>query len=363
MRVWRDWALVAVLVPTAILEGIFRPDVVWRPFALVVGVALLFTLLWRRTHALAMVALAFGSTTALTVAAAFDTDEPVGLYTTAFVLLLPYALFRWGAGKEAAIGLAIMVAAWSASVITDFTGVGDAVGGMIFLLFPGALGASLRYQGSARMRELEEVKLREREQLARELHDTVAHHVSAIAVQAQAGRTLAPTQPGAAVDALEVIEEEASRTLTEMRSMVGALRQGTEPDLTPQPGVAEIERLRGAGGSIPIDVELAGDVDDLRPSISSALYRLAQESITNAVRHSRNATRISVLVSGEADWVRLIVQDDGDASPASAESTPGYGVIGMTERAVLLGGTLQAGPSRDRGWTVDAALPRNGSAS
>ena len=256
-----------------------------------------------------------------------------------------------------------MVAAWSASVITDFTGVGDAVGGMIFLLFPGALGASLRYQGSARMRALEEVKLREREQLARELHDTVAHHVSAIAVQAQAGRTVAATNPDAAVDALEVIEEEASRTLSEMRSMVGALRQSTEPDLAPQPGVGDIARLRGAGGSIPIHVELSGDLDSLRPSIDTAVYRLAQESITNAVRHSRNATRISVSVSGDPDWVRLIVRDDGDSSSAVAEASPGYGLIGMSERALLLGGTLQAGPSRDRGWTVDAALPRNGSSS
>ena len=76
VRVWRDWALVGVLVPTAVLEGIFRPDVVWRPVALVLCVALLFTVLWRRSHALAMVAMAFGTTTAFTVAAAFVSDEP-----------------------------------------------------------------------------------------------------------------------------------------------------------------------------------------------------------------------------------------------------------------------------------------------
>ena len=105
----------------------------------------------------------------------------------------------------------------------------------------------MRYRASSRLRETDQVKLREREQLARELHDTVAHHVSAIAIRAQAGRALAPSRPDAAVDALEVIEEEASRTLDELRAMVGALRQGEEPDLAPQRGVADIERLgRGA---------------------------------------------------------------------------------------------------------------------
>ena len=87
---------------------------------------------------------------------------------------------------------------------------------------------------------MDQVKVREREQLARELHDTVAHHVSAIAIQAQAGRTLAASQPGAALDALEVIEEVASRTLAEMCVMVGVLREGEEPDLAPLRGVAAI---------------------------------------------------------------------------------------------------------------------------
>jgi signal transduction histidine kinase len=232
-----------------------------------------------------------------------------------------------------------------------------------FFLFSAALGAAIRYQASSRLREMDQVKLREREQLARELHDTVAHHVSAIAIQAQAGRTLAAADPDAAVDALEVIEEEASRTLAEMRTMVGALRQGEEPDLAPQRGVADIERLaRSAGDSPRVDVELWGDLDDLKPSVEAAIYRLAQESITNAVRHARHATRINVWVVGDDRCVRLTVSDDGDASSLSASASSGYGIAGMTERAKLLGGTLEAGPSRDRGWTVDAVLPRNGTA-
>src|ERR687888_2378315 len=113
------------------------------------------------------------------------------------------------------------------------------------LPLPAALGASIRYRASSRLREADQVRLREREQLARELHDTVAHHVSAIAVRAQAGRTVAASRPDAAVDALAVIEEAASRTLADLRALVGTLRDGEDADLAPQRGVADIARLAG----------------------------------------------------------------------------------------------------------------------
>ena len=141
--------------------------------------------------------------------------------------------------------------------------------------------------------------------------------------------------------------------------MVGALRHGEEPDLAPQRGVADIERLATGDGDRPqVDVELSGDLDGLRPSVDAALYRLAQESITNALRHARHATRIRVTVHGDDDCVRLTVGDDGDAGAFDPRSTSGFGLIGMAERAKLLGGTLDAGPNRNRGWTVQAVLPR-----
>jgi signal transduction histidine kinase len=361
--VWRDWVLVAVLVSVGVLEAIFRDELVWRPVALVLGVAPVFALLWRRTDPLVVVAVVFGAQTLADVATLFGADESAVLDTTAYVLLLPYSLFRWGAGREAAIGLTIILVGLFFRESVNSTGV-EALIGIPFFLFPAALGASMRYRASSRLRETDQVKLREREQLARELHDTVAHHVSAIAIRAQAGRTLAASQPNAAVEALEVIEEAASRTLAEMRTMVGALRQGEEPDLAPQRGVADIERLAHAAGDGPrVDVELSGHLEDLRPLVESAIYRLAQESITNAVRHARHATRIDVCVAGDDDCVRLTVRDDGDASPFGAGSSSGYGLVGMTERATLLGGTLEAGPSPGSGWTVNAVLPRNGTAT
>jgi signal transduction histidine kinase len=360
-RLWRDWLLVAVLVAAGVLEAIFREDLVWRPVALVLGVAPVFTLPWRRTHPLVVAVVAFGAQTVADVATLYGAGRPLTLDTTAYVLLLPYALFRWGSGREALIGITIILAGHVFREAVNSTGL-DVVIGVPFLLLPAALGASLRYRASSRLRERDRAKLREREQLARELHDTVAHHVSAIAIQAQAGRTLAASRPDVAVDALAVIEEAASRTLDEMRAMVGALREGEEPDLAPQRGVADIERLaHGAGEGPRVDVELAGDLDGLRPLVGAAIYRLAQESITNAVRHARHATRIDVRVFGDGDCVRLTVQDDGDAGPTDTGS--GYGLVGMTERATLLGGTLEAGRSAGRGWTVTAVLPRNGTAT
>jgi signal transduction histidine kinase len=276
-----------------------------------------------------------------------------------FIVVLPYSLFRWGAGREAAIGLAIIVVAGVVGTAVDYTGAVDSVLGGLFLLFPAALGASVRYRATSRVREMDQVRLRERQQLARELHDTVAHHVSAIAIRAQAGRVVAASSPDAAVDALGVIEEEASRTLAEMRGMIGVLREGgEEPELAPQRGVADIERLaRGVRDRPRVEVDLSGDLDDLGPPVGAAIYRIAQESITNSVRHARRATRVEVSVAGDVDCVRLTVSDDGDAG-STGRSSAGYGLVGMAERAMLLGGTLQAGPSPDGGWTVTAVLPR-----
>ena len=136
-RVWRDWVLVAVLVPTALAEAVLRHDVVWRPLALAVCVALVLTLLWRRTHPLAAVAIAFGSLAAMDAAALVAGVRQPGLYTTAFVLLLPYALFRWGSGREAVIGLGFMLASASFATAGDFNGFTEAIVGVVVPALPG----------------------------------------------------------------------------------------------------------------------------------------------------------------------------------------------------------------------------------
>jgi signal transduction histidine kinase len=356
-RVWRDWVVLALVFTGAVLETSLREDLVWPPAGMIVLMGVGVALLWRRTHPLLVTVIAFGATSVLDYAARVLTDEPTAvLFTGAFLLLLPYCLLRWASGRDAAIGMAFIL---GANVLTEATTgtVSDLIAGAAFFLFAAALGASVRYRTGSRLRERDQVKLREREQLARELHDTVAHHMSAIAIRAQAGRALAGAQPVAAVDALEVIEETASRALTELRAIVAALRDGGDADFAPQRGVTDIARLAAAADGPRVDVQLTGDLEGIQPMIGAAAYRIAQESITNAVRHARHATRIDVRVIGEHDSVLVVVLDDGEPG---AVSPLGYGLAGMTERATLLGGTLEAGPSAGGGWLVTATLPRNG---
>lgn len=357
-RVWRDWVLVGVVPVAAVLEGTLRSEVVWRPVAIALALGLVWPLLWRRTRPLAMVVITFGTVAALSVATIAADANGVGLSTSVYVLLMAYSLVRWGSGREIVLGLPLILFAYTLGIVADYTGVGDAIGGAVFGLFPFVWGGLVRYRIDYRANEHERIKLRERTQLARELHDTVAHHVSAIAVRAQAGRVVATTDPQAAVESLQIIEEEASRVLTEMRLMVGSLRDGEEADLAPQRGVADIPRLaHGAGDSPPVTVKLTGNLDDLGPTVGAAVYRLAQESITNALRHAKHATHIDVRVDADQKYVWLTVTDDGDAHPAGP-SWSGYGLVGMRERVALLGGTLDAGPSPHKGWVVKAVLPR-----
>jgi signal transduction histidine kinase len=320
------------------------------------------TLLWRRRSPLAMTAVSIGAFIMLDEVARIVEGEPVEAFTSAFVLIHFYALFRWGSGRHCAAGLGIMVAVYVFSLIRAWTGFGDAIGAAVMLLFLAVLGAEVRHLGQRREREREEVKALERELLARDLHDTVAHHVSAIAVQAQAGRVVGGKDPAAALEALAVIEAEASRTLAEMRSIVGTLRDGRSPasaEFAPQAGIDDISRfaetaVAGSGPAVTVDIR---NVDHIGPTIGAALYRVAQEAVTNARRHAVDATRVRISVVGADDAVRLTVVDDGVHRRTGFDTSGGFGLIGMTERAELLGGTLQAGPDGARGWSVDATIP------
>ena len=356
IRVWRDWALLAVVLAGSALEVVLREDRSWLAIVLALSVVIALTLLWRRTRPLAAVTVAFGTLLAFELARIVAIDV-TALYSVAAALILSYAVMRWGAGREAALGLAVICVWLAVTHLTEPTSLDEVIAGYGFFLFAAALGTSIRFHANARLRDIEQAKLRLRSDLARELHDTVGHHVSAIAIQAQAGRALAASHPDRALAVLETIEEEASRTMEQMRTMVGILREEGEPDLAPQPGLADVQRLARDVGDWPrIDVHLSGDLDGLAPAVSATLSRIAQEAVTNAMRHARNATRVSVEVGGDAYRVHLTVHDDGDTVPTSPH-TPGYGLLGMTERTSLHGGDLRAGPDPDGGWTVHATLP------
>jgi signal transduction histidine kinase len=359
VRVWRDWALLTLVWVAAVLEVLLREALPLPGLSVVLTVGLAPLLLWRRTHPFAVVATAFGVTAAVDIGLIVFDAPALDATANLYLLVLPYSLFRWGSGREAVAGLAIILVPATLALLVDWSGAAEGIGGVAVLMSAFAMGWAVRAQHSAGERRLEQVKSEERVQLARELHDTVAHHVSAIAVQAQAGRALAATSPSSSLEALKVIEVEASRTLAEMRAMVGVLRNEAPVNYAPQPGVADLARLSGASPAGPrVEVRLSGDLAALPAAIDAAVFRIAQEAVTNALRHARNATLIDVRVVGDQSTVSLLVRDDGDPVAADPTLEAGFGLTGMVERALLLAGTCQAGPCHGRGWAVTATLPR-----
>lgn len=358
-----DWGLFGGLVAVMLLEVALRDDLEVTSVSVLLGLALLPTVVWRRSHPFFATALAFTATGVFEAVGLVTGRDAPDLHTLAFLLILPYALFRWGSGREALLGLPIIAASAALGLAGDDVAAGEALGGAAILGLPIGFGTAVRYREASRVQELEDVRSGERLNLARDLHDTVAHHISAIAVRAQAGIATSAQDPQAALDALRVIGDEASRTLGEMRQMVRILRDDEAAELAPAPRVEDLEDLVAASGSggadkeqARVEFELSGETARLSPALSSAVFRLAQESVTNARRHARGATRIRVEVAVDERAVRLRVEDDGE--PVSTGGTPGgYGLIGMAERAQLLGGTLQAGPDPQRGWMVTAVLP------
>jgi signal transduction histidine kinase len=356
---WQDWLLAGLAVCLAGVEVTFRQDLPWRFSAGALTVAFALALPWRRRYPAQLTALVFTVNGSAQSYALLHGAEWYGLYTTALILILPYALLRWGSGRDICVGLGVIAATFVVTTGIENPPWSDIIGGALFLLFPAALGATMRYQDAAQRRAREQVRLREREQLARDLHDTVGHYVSAIAVQAQAGRAIASTRPEAPLEALGIIEDAASRALGEMRAILRAMRDDDAAALAPAASLADIERLAGSGTyPFTVQVSLSGSLDNLDATIVSTLYRLAQESITNAARHARHAKLLAINITGEAGQLQLQIDDDGE--PIARPTPVGLGLQGMRERVTLLGGTLDAGPGPQRGWSVRAILPRAG---
>ena len=351
--------LLGVVALSGVLEILLQGDMPLPELSAVLILALAPMLLWRRTHPFAVVATVFGAIALVDVALIVADAPALDVYTSLCFMVLPYSLCRWGSGREAVAGLAIVLVPATIAVVVSWSGFAEAIGGSAVLISTVALGWAVRSQHRARERWVEQVKSQERVMLARELHDTVAHHVSAIAIQAQAGRALAAASPESALEALEVIEGEAKHTLAEMRTMVRVLRNEAPVDYAPQPGVADLGQLRVTSPGGPrVEVTVSGDLTALPAPIDAAVYRIAQEAVTNAVRHARNASLVDVRVVGEETAVSLVVRDDGDPGPDNSVRGVGFGLTGMVERASLLGGACQAGPCPARGWAVSASLPR-----
>lgn len=198
----------------------------------------------------------------------------------------------------------------------------------------------------------------ERTRIARELHDVVAHRVSLITVQAGAAQTVAASDPERAIRAMEAVEEAGREALNELRQVLGVLRSDEQPeDLVPIHGLAEIPSLvaemRGAGMDVSFSSEKASPVLPARVDLAS--YRIVQEALTNVLKHAGPAAEAEVRLSTDDRMLTIEVTDQG--SGVSTLPGSGQGLVGMRERAALLGGTFEAGPRLDGGFRIMARLP------
>jgi signal transduction histidine kinase len=203
----------------------------------------------------------------------------------------------------------------------------------------------------------------ERLRITRELHDIIGHAMSVMVVQAGVAEQLLDTDPERARAAVAQIGSTGRTSLSEMRQVLAALRDG-DPDPAaalprdPAPGLAQVPTLaaRVEAAGLPVTLTVQGDVRPLPPALELAAYRVVQEALTNCLKHA-GATRARVLVSHSPDDVRVVVDDDGRSSAAGPGSQGGHGIAGMRERVTVYGGELSAGPRPDGGFRVDALFP------
>ena len=198
----------------------------------------------------------------------------------------------------------------------------------------------------------------ERQRIARELHDVVAHHVSVIGVLAAAARRTGQRDPEATDSALASIEETSRSAMRELRRLLGVLRTAGEPaELSPQPGLAGVqalvEQVRDAG--LPVTLQIEGEPPELDPGISLTIYRIVQEALTNTIKHAGPA-RATVRLTCAPDLLTVEVTDNG-RGPTSAPSGVGHGLVGMRERVALYGGELRTGHRPGGGFRVYATIP------
>lgn len=197
----------------------------------------------------------------------------------------------------------------------------------------------------------------ERARIARDLHDVVAHSLSVIIAQADGGRYAARRTPESAVAALEVVSQTGRRALTDMRRLLGVLRDGNG-ELEPQPGVETVPNLVTSVRSSGLAVSLTevGARQPLGAGLSLAAYRIVQEALTNVLKHAGPGAQAGVQLVWEETGLRVTVVDDGRGASAERDGR-GQGVLGMRERAGLYGGQLEAGPRPGGGFRVHAFLP------
>jgi signal transduction histidine kinase len=328
--------------------------------AIVFAVAFPLPLAWRRV-------VPVGATVAILAIAA--ADELTGgdsladyLYSTVVVLV---ALYSAGAYAELEHGLAVLAGyltvAWVSVYTEGDSGASDYAFAATVAVAPWAVGriAGTRLAAAVAARErARRAVAEERARIARELHDVVAHAVGVIVVQAGAAEQVLDKDPAAAREALADIRRTGKDALVDLRRMLGLLRadEDTAAAVEPQPGLDDLgslaERLRHAG--LPVELSIEGERRPVPAGVALTAYRVAQEALTNVLKHTTDARAQVTLVYG-SEALELCVTNDGRATTNGAGT--GHGLIGMRERVSLYGGELDAAPLAGGGFRVLARLP------
>jgi signal transduction histidine kinase len=356
-RVWQrfgDAVLAVVFFALAVAQS--ASDGSFSTFELVGSTAVALAVavaLWQRQRApLALAALAFASLALRSVIPEGSDGSAYGIP----ILISVYTVAAHLEGRPLVAGATLTAACAVYLMITD----GQDLGGVIFysLLFgaPFAGGRMMRLMRRQRDERAAHAVADERQRIARELHDVVAHAISVIVLQSRGGRRVLDDDPAAAREAFDNIERTSTEALEEMRRLLGLLRADGEPALLAQPTLARVEalaeELRASG--LPVDVAVEGDPAPLPPGVDVSAYRIVQEALTNALKHAGPA-RALVRVAYEPGAVRVEVIDDGAGSGNGGGS--GHGLVGIRERVAIVGGELEAGPRAAGGYAVSARLP------
>ncbi|MFG1928475.1 sensor histidine kinase [Cryptosporangium sp. NPDC048952] len=210
----------------------------------------------------------------------------------------------------------------------------------------------------SRRRDAEQALAEERLQIARELHDVVAHSMSLIAVQAGVANHVVTQRPEAARDALRVIESTSRGALTDIRRLLGVLRT-PDAEFAPTPGFESLPALveQSVAGGVRVSSDVRVDPRSYSDALQLAAYRVVQEGLTNVVKHA-GPTACRVELSEAGGVLRILVEDEGPTSPQPPPDPGGHGLIGLNERVALFGGTLEAAPRLTHpGFRLEATLP------
>lgn len=358
-------ALAILTLSLFVIEGANEGDFALRSLeevptgAFFVFVPACAAIIWRRRWPVQVLAVCLAVTT---IASVLDYSELIG-----FTMVL--ALY--GVGRHVAndrlsyAGLGGALAMILISIPIDEAPLGDAVFGLGFLSLIWYIGRRMRFRGERaaqlkreRAADARRMVAEERTRIARELHDVVAHRVSLMTVQAGAAKTVATVDPEGARRAMEAVETAGRQALQELRHLLGVLRPEADLDgLGPQPGLADVPRLVGQFEEAGLEVSLTIEVQDanLPAGVDLSAFRIVQEALTNVLKHAGPGSRAEVHIFTRGNGLGLEVLDDGH-SPTLLPGS-GHGIVGMRERALLLGGHLDAGPRPGGGWHVVAQLP------